>query len=209
MPFSAIAFNRGNEIHTAGIALLCDVAQCVGLTQLERVRLLLEAAPPGSGEFSPTCVSCERVLRDLASPLRGLLVFLPLDGLAVHPPYTVTCGVLTARACTATAPGQVAVQWVLKGRFTVVDAAGSHDVLAASPPLLQVCGAPQSDRGNWQAEVEAQCLACAAMPVSSLPVSSWGNPVLWGESLRSGLHGPPAARRVWAEGYDGGVPRPG
>jgi len=160
MPFSSIAYNRGNRVGTAGGVLLCSVVQQVELRQTVPVRLTLPAAQSPDAEFVPTVVACPKVLQDSVICLQGALLFYTRQEW-LAPGTAVECGVLTAEAVVSPGPGAVSVVWLLTGVFTLEDSQGRHEVTAQTLPMMRSCEAPAAGLGTWQAAIAAECLACA------------------------------------------------
>ncbi len=162
MPFSSIAYNRGNLVTTAGGVLLCEVAQQVELLQTMPVCLALPAASSQGAEFVPTMVACPKVLQDSVVCLDSQLLFYTRQ--AWLTPHTVVrCGRLTAEAVVSPGTDAIAALWVLTGTFTVEDREGPLEVTAQTLPLMRSCASAAPGLGTWRVQVAAACLGCTVI----------------------------------------------
>ncbi len=159
MPFSSIAYNRGNLVSTAGGILLCEVAQQVELLQTMPVCLALPAASTQGAPFVPTVVACPKVLQDSILCLESQLLFYTRQTW-LTPRTAVRCGRLTAEAVVIPGKDAVAALWVLKGSFTLEEREGPIEMTAQSLPLMRSCASAAPGLGTWRVQVAAACLGC-------------------------------------------------
>lgn len=167
MAFSAYTPVPGNYLRTRRLALLCDVSQCIELTQRARVCLSLPAAAPGEG-CAVTAIRAQRLLNHLACGRTGNLRFETRPG-APPLPWPLRVAGCELKAESAAVAGQEAlyVYWRLSGTFTLCDAEGCLLVLADGPLQMLACAARGADLGSWQVAIAASCLGCTVVCAGS------------------------------------------
>ncbi len=161
MPFSSIAYNRGNRISTTAGVLLCDVLQQIDLRQTLQAVLTLPASPSPGEAFAPTAVSCPKVLQESVIPRAGPLGFYTRQAWLAPGTASVRCVALRAESAIGEARGEVSVLWVLFGVFAVEDSQGVQELTARTLPMMETLPAPRSGIGTWQARITAACRGCA------------------------------------------------
>ncbi|CAB1127832.1 protein of unknown function [Candidatus Hydrogenisulfobacillus filiaventi] len=86
MAFLGLNRVAGNRLSTVPVVYTCALRQELRLLQLERVDLVVPAAPPGGDRFRPTPLAVDRVLRQLVLERPALVAFTPSRRCPFPPP---------------------------------------------------------------------------------------------------------------------------